>query len=344
MTLHSLSAEEACSADSVFSLLIGESPSMRHIKEAILKMACTDATVLMQGESGTGKELVAKAIHIHSARKNNAFVAINCGAIPEALMESMLFGYEAGAFSGASNSGQKGLLEQADGGTFFLDEVAEMPASLQVKLLRTLQEHKIRRLGGKNVRLLNVRIIAASNRNLREEVRRGRFRADLFFRLDVIPVLIPPLRERKGDVRLLVSHFLRQFGEAKGCKFRVTADLMRRFEKYAWPGNIRELKNFVEYGVCFCDAGLLTLELLAPRFHLALPEGADESDCGPTMPALYKERAEPVSAQMQAQMRMLLAQFGHSTDGKRALAQHMGISLATLYRRLRRLWPAARKF
>lgn len=325
-----------------FPRLIGESEPIRRLKEAILKTARTDATVLMQGESGTGKELVAKSIHAHSPRKNNEFVAINCGAIPESLMESMLFGYEAGAFSGARRGGQKGLLEQADGGTFFLDEVAEMPAAMQVKLLRTLEEHKIRRLGGKTVRLLNVRIIAASNRNLREEVRGGRFREDLFFRLDVIPLLIPPLRERGGDVRLLVAHFLQQFGTTRGCSFRVEPDLMRRFETYAWPGNVRELKNFVEYGVCFCEEGLLTSELMAPRFALALqgvgkvPDAAKLPGASgrgiPTHAGTVPSSAETEEA---ARLRALLERFGRHTEGKRAVARRLGMSLATLYRKLK---------
>lgn len=202
--------------DDRFPSIIGESKAILRLKAAILKAAGTNATVLIQGESGTGKELIAQAVHDNSPRHTGPFVAINCGAIPESLMESELFGYEPGAFSGANSGGQKGLLEQAHTGTFFLDEVSEMPVSLQVKLLRVLQERVVRRVGGKVNHSVDIRIIAASNRNLRELVAQGAFREDLFFRLDVIPLFVPPLRERQGDIRLLVAHFLQSFSREPG--------------------------------------------------------------------------------------------------------------------------------
>ena len=174
--------------------LVGQSPAICRLREQIGKVAAMDAVVLVQGESGTGKELVARAIHMQSPRQQKAFVAINCGAIPESLTESILFGYEGGAFSGAHSAGQTGLLEKANGGTLFLDEAGEMPPSLQAKMLRTLQNYKIRRVGGSQVCQLDVRIVAASNRNLRDAVKSGRFREDLFYRLDVIPLIVPPLR------------------------------------------------------------------------------------------------------------------------------------------------------
>lgn len=206
--------------DDRFPSIIGESKAILRLKAAILKAAGTNATVLIQGESGTGKELIAQAVHDNSPRHTGPFVAINCGAIPESLMESELFGYEPGAFSGANSGGQKGLLEQAHTGTFFLDEVSEMPVSLQVKLLRVLQERVVRRVGGKVNHSVDIRIIAASNRNLRELVAQGAFREDLFFRLDVIPLFVPPLRERQGDIRLLVAHFLQSFSRERGCTYR----------------------------------------------------------------------------------------------------------------------------
>lgn len=215
--------------------------------------------------------MIAQAVHDNSPRHTGPFVAINCGAIPESLMESELFGYEPGAFSGANSGGQKGLLEQAHTGTFFLDEVSEMPVSLQVKLLRVLQERVVRRVGGKVNHSVDIRIIAASNRNLRELVAQGAFREDLFFRLDVIPLFVPPLRERQGDIRLLVAHFLQSFSRERGCTYRVATELMHAFEAYPWPGNVRELKNFVEYGVGFCEHGVLTLDLMDSRFKTASP-------------------------------------------------------------------------
>ena len=306
--------------------LIGQSPAIQRLREHIANVAAMDSTVLIQGESGTGKELVARAVHNESRRGRKPFVAINCGAIPESLTESILFGYEGGAFSGANSGGKSGLLEKADGGTLFLDEAGEMPPSLQAKMLRTLQNYKIRRVGGSQVCQLNVRIVAASNRNLRDEIKAGRFRADLFYRLDVIPLLVPPLRERREDVRLLVDYFLGRHSAARGIDYRISPALLKTFEAYSWPGNVRELENFLEYGVCFCKGDLLTAELLEPRFALTTPYGSHSL-----------KRANSRQTSFDAlRMEELLRRHGHSTEGKKAVAKHMGISLATLYRRLRK--------
>ena len=301
--------------------IIGNSRAICSLKDKIEKVARTDASVLIQGESGTGKELVAMSIHEQSRRHSKEFVAINCGVIPESLMESLLFGYEGGAFSGARKDGQRGLLEKANGGTVFLDEAGEMPYSLQAKMLRTLQNFKIRRVGGSSVVQLDVRIIAASNKDLREEVERGAFREDLFYRLDIIPLLVPPLRERREDVPLLVEHFLSLFGRKEKRRYRVTPDLMQRFMEYDWPGNVRELKNFVEYGVCFCEGEILTTDLMETRFSLARP-------------AVQQDDRRRPSAE-DARLHALLDQYGHDVAGKRQAAAQLGISLATLYRRLR---------
>ncbi|HIU18410.1 MAG TPA: sigma 54-interacting transcriptional regulator [Candidatus Avidesulfovibrio excrementigallinarum] len=303
--------------------IVGTSQAIQRLKDRIRKVARTDAAVLIQGESGTGKELVAMSIHEQSRRHCKEFVAINCGAIPESLMESLLFGYEGGAFSGARKDGQRGLLEKANGGTLFLDEAGEMPYSLQAKMLRTLQNFKIRRVGGSSVFQLDVRIIAASNKDLRKEVERGAFREDLFYRLDIIPLIVPPLRERREDIPLLVKHFLDLLGKNEDRQFRVTPALMQRFIEYDWPGNVRELKNFIEYGVCFCEGDVLTTELMGTRFAM----GGVAVGTAP--------RPQPRSGAENAQLHALLDHFGHSVEGKRKAAAQLGISLATLYRRLR---------
>lgn len=324
--------------DSRFPGIVGESEAMLRLRASILKAAATSATVLVQGESGTGKELVARAIHTNSPRAKGPFVAINCGAIPESLMESELFGYEPGAFSGANSGGRKGLLEQAHGGTFFLDEVSEMPMPLQVKLLRVLQERAVRRIGGKADHGVDIRIVAASNRDLRERVEQGAFREDLFFRLDVIPLIVPPLRERKGDVRLLVTHFLHAFSRERECTYRVATDLMHAFEAYRWPGNVRELKNFVEYGVGFCENGILTRDLMDAR--LAAPAVRTRPAEAPR-PAPQPEDILTVGE--RDRILRLLERHGRHTEGKKAAANELGVSLATLYRRMGQLGLRAGK-
>ena len=300
--------------------------------------AQTDETILITGESGTGKEVMAGSIHNASRRGSKPFLSINSAAIPATLMESELFGYEPGAFSGANSGGQKGLLEQAHTGTFFLDEVSEMPVSLQVKLLRVLQERVVRRVGGKVNHSVDIRIIAASNRNLRELVAQGAFREDLFFRLDVIPLFVPPLRERQGDIRLLVAHFLQSFSRERGCTYRVATELMHAFEAYPWPGNVRELKNFVEYGVGFCEHGVLTLDLMDSRFKTASPPPVKTEKGMPSPPPGPARDTAEYDRIMQ-----LLGRYGQHTEGKKRTASELGISLATLYRRMGQLGITARK-
>lgn len=304
--------------------IVGTSLAIRKLREQISKIAQTNASVLIQGESGTGKELVAMSIHEQSVRHNKDFVAINCGAIPESLMESLLFGYEGGAFSGARKEGQKGLLEKANGGTVFLDEAGEMPYSLQAKMLRTLQNFKIRRVGSSSPIQLDVRIVAASNKDLRKEVIQGTFREDLFYRLDVIPLIVPPLRERKEDIPLLIEYFLRQVSIDKTKKYTLTSGLIQRFIEYDWPGNIRELKNFIEYGVCFCEDGILTNDLMEPRFKLAL------AACGEV------DNNVSLKNEQISDIQNALDQFGRSVEGKRKAAAYLGISLATLYRKIKK--------
>jgi len=251
-----------------FASIVGQSLSMQQLFATLEKVARTSVTVLIEGESGTGKELVARAVHLNGPRKNERFVAQNCAALPEQLLESELFGHVRGAFTGAHRDKQ-GLFEAADGGTFFLDEIADMPPSLQVKLLRVLQEGEIRRVGATDHIDVDVRIIAATNKRLREEVKAGRFREDLFYRLDVVGVEMPPLRDRRDDVPLLAQHFLNRFCEASGEPERGFSDrAMDLLVNYDWPGNVRELENEIERAVALSDVGAtITAECLSDRIR-----------------------------------------------------------------------------
>jgi len=252
-----------------FSRIITNNAEMRSLIEVAGKVARYDSTVLITGESGTGKELVARGIHEASPRRERPFVAINCGGIPETLLESELFGFVKGAFTGADRN-RKGLFEEAEGGTLFLDEVGELPLSLQVKLLRVLQEREIRPLGTAASRKIDVRILGATARDLTEEVRQGRFREDLFFRLNVIHLQIPPLRQRQADIPLLCRHFLEKLDLDMGVGRRVLSpEVMSRFEGYHWPGNVRELENVIHRCVVLADDQIILAEHLPPHIQPA---------------------------------------------------------------------------
>ncbi|MBS0178899.1 MAG: sigma-54-dependent Fis family transcriptional regulator [Nitrospira sp.] len=226
--------------------LIGQAPVMQQLKQLIETAGPTNSRVLIGGENGTGKELVARAIHQHSHRATRPFVAVNCAAIPETLIESELFGHERGAFSGATTM-KRGQFEQADGGTLFLDEIADMSLSTQAKVLRALQEQQFTRVGGTKLIKVDVRVLAASNKDLLQEIEKGTFREDLFYRLNVVPIVVPTLRDRREDIPLLVKHFLRVHAEEQGLKIKqVSPEAMDVFMQYEWPGNIRELRNLIE--------------------------------------------------------------------------------------------------
>ena len=235
-----------------FGGLVGKSRAMRSVCSLIEKVAASTANVLIFGESGTGKELVARAIHFNGPRRGRPFVAVNCGAIPETLMESELFGHRKGAFTGAI-ADRAGLFEQAEGGTLFLDEIGEIPLQLQAKLLRVLQEREVRRIGGNDARKVDVRIVAASNRDLEQEVRSGLFREDLFYRLNVVEVVIPPLRERLEDIPVLVEHFHGKFAQGPATSDLVTPEALKLLMAYPYPGNVRELENIVERALALGD-------------------------------------------------------------------------------------------
>lgn len=246
-----------------FSLdnIIGKHGKMVELFKIVKKIAPTNSTVLIYGESGTGKELFARCIHFNSPRRDRPFFAINCAAIPETLLESELFGYEKGAFTGAYTR-HIGLLEQANGSTLFLDEVADLSLSTQAKLLRALQEKEIRRIGGEEVIKLDVRIIAATNKRLEEEIKKGRFREDLFYRLNVIAFTIPPLRERATDIPLLVDHFLKRLNLSHGQNKTISNEAVRVLMDYHWPGNVRQLESVIERAYIMCDGEVIDIEHL----------------------------------------------------------------------------------
>ncbi|MDX1996938.1 MAG: sigma-54 dependent transcriptional regulator [Thermoanaerobaculia bacterium] len=244
-----------------FANIIGSSRRMLEVFSLVERVAKTVSTVLVHGESGTGKELIARAIHFASPRAAGKFLSINCGALPENLLESELFGHERGAFTGAVKD-KKGLFQEADKGTLFLDEIGEMTPTMQVKLLRALQEKKIRKVGGTHEEPVDVRIIAATNQNLEARVAEGAFREDLYYRINVIPIHLPPLRQRREDIPHLVEHFLKKYGDQSGEPRRISVEAMRVLEAYAWPGNVRELENVIERAVALgLDATLTTRDL-----------------------------------------------------------------------------------
>ncbi len=262
--------KEQIQKDAQFETMLAKSPPMVEVFRTIAKIADFKTTVLVTGESGVGKELVAKALHARSARKNHPFVGINCGAIPEALLESELFGHKKGAFTDA-NTDKRGLFEEASGGTLLLDEVGELPLNLQVKLLRVLQEETIRRLGETRDVKVDVRIIAATHRDLAAEVKAGRFREDLYYRINVLPIAVAPLRERREDIPLLIDHFVTRNNARLGTQIRTTsAEARKLLLEYAWPGNVRELENTIERAMVLCDTDVIEASDLPDRIRDAL--------------------------------------------------------------------------
>jgi two-component system response regulator PilR (NtrC family) len=256
-----------------FANIIGKSPKMQEIFSIVQRIARTGSTVLISGESGTGKELIARAIHYNSTRRGK-FVSINCGALPENLLESELFGHERGAFTGAIRE-KRGLFAEADRGTIFLDEIGETSTGMQIKLLRVLQERVVRRVGSNTEATVDVRVIAATNRELSESIQKGTFREDLFYRINVIPITLPPLRQRREDIPLLVDHFIAKYCKAIDLPPRkISSDAMRAIEKYNWPGNVRELENVIERVIALETAEVLTTKSLPEQVLIggAIPD------------------------------------------------------------------------
>jgi DNA-binding NtrC family response regulator/HAMP domain-containing protein len=303
-----------------FSGMVGKDPKMQVVYKLIEDVAPTDATVLIQGESGTGKELVARAIHQHSSRREKPFVVINCSAYPSTLLESELFGHEKGAFTGASRR-RAGRFEQAHGGTVFLDEIGEISQTAQIKLLRVLQSQKFERIGGEQTLSVDVRILAATNKNLLEQVKAGQFREDLFYRLNVIPIQLPPMRERQNDIPLLARHFLRTFAEHQKKDLReFSSDAMRILLNHRWTGNVRELENTIEHAVVLAKGNVVEAVDLPP---LVTGSGAQAS------PA-------PSKSITDTEARLLREVLEECNWNKTEAALRLGISRSTLYEKIKK--------
>jgi DNA-binding NtrC family response regulator len=311
-----------------FENIIGTSQRMQEIYNLIAKVADTDSTILIQGESGTGKELVARALHFNSTRQHQPFVAINCSALPENLLESELFGHRKGAFTGAVQD-KGGLFEEAEMGTIFLDEVNSMAVSLQTKLLRVLQERQIRRVGDTKSQPINVRVLAATNESLSDKIKTGNFREDLYYRLAVIPIEMPALRERLDDIPLLVHHFLsKNSAQTNTEPKRIDQKALDVLAHYRWPGNVRELENAIERACALCDEGLIKVQDLPPQ--VVRQAAAPVSEVSGTLPV-----GQSLDEYIREQERRYIEETIKFNSGSREKAAKMlGISMATLYRKL----------
>jgi len=304
-----------------FDNIVGRSEAVRNLLSRVVRIAPTDVTVLITGESGTGKELIARAVHANSARADKPFIPINCAAITETLLESELFGHARGAFTGATTA-RKGLLEEADGGTFFFDEIAETTVAFQAKLLRTIQEGEVRRVGDNRPIKVNIRAIAATNVDLQEAVEEKRFREDLYYRLNVARFKLPPLRERREDIPLLVDFFLSKYNQKMGRRSTLAEGVIERVQGYAFPGNVRELENMVEQGVALASGGLITVDDI-------LPEGSAQAE-----PVPSRTLAGIVD---QAERQALLEALRSTSGNRERAAESLGISATTLWRKMTRL-------
>ncbi|HIG0358649.1 MAG: sigma 54-interacting transcriptional regulator [Clostridium sp.] len=308
--------------------IIGESKAMIQLKNRIKKIASSSSTILITGESGTGKEVIARAIHCESDKNTNPFIAINCGAIPDALLESELFGYVRGAFSGADPNGRVGKFELANKGIIFLDEIGDMPLYLQVKILRVLQERKLVRIGSNHLIDLDIRVIAATNKDLKKLIKENKFREDLYYRLNVIPLKIPPLRERKEDIDLLMKMLIKKYNVLFGKSVhKVDKECRDILVNYPWYGNVRELENAVEFMINMADdSGMVTMNMLPPN----IVENKNPQVYGMDM----DEDIKPLKDIEKEYILRALDIYGHDTKGKQLAAKRLGIGIATLYRKL----------
>ncbi|HCX61938.1 sigma 54-interacting transcriptional regulator [Sedimentibacter sp.] len=304
--------------------IIGHSAAMSNVKKMTLRIAKSNSTVMLIGETGTGKEVFARAIHYHSLRRDKPFVTINCSAIPDTLIESELFGYEKGAFTGANKLGKPGKFEIANGGTLFLDEIEALPIHMQPKLLRVLQEKEVIRVGSNETLPIDVRIISATNANLENSIKKGEFRADLYHRLNVIPIVIPPLRERREDILLLTNYFIDKFSKVMGRNIKgIEKELDTLLLNYPWPGNVRELKNAIEFAINLEEGEYITIN---------------------NIPLTIREFSEPQETKEQTlkeienyHIKEALNKYGWDENGRLLAAKKLGISRATIYRKIKNL-------
>jgi transcriptional regulator with GAF, ATPase, and Fis domain len=302
---------------------VGASPALQTVLSRVSKVAPSDSTVLITGETGTGKELVARAIHRRSNRASRAFVSVNCAAIPRDLIASELFGHERGAYTGATHQ-RLGRFELANGGTIFLDEVGELPAETQVALLRVLQEREFERVGGTRRIQVDVRVIAATNRDLRAAIRAGAFRSDLFYRLHVFPIAIPPLRERQRDISLLVEYFIDRYARKAGKNIRsVSKKTLELLQSYAWPGNVRELQNVIERSVILCDTEIFSID------ESWLPQESESKN--------QIELSEKLLVQEKNMIEAALEESRGRVSGQNGAAAKLGIPRSTLESKIRSL-------
>jgi DNA-binding NtrC family response regulator len=308
--------------------IIGTSPRMDEVYHLLRKVADTDSTILIQGESGTGKELVARALHYNSSRQHQPFVAINCSALPENLLESELFGHKKGSFTGAV-SDKSGLFEEAERGTIFLDEVNSMAMPLQTKLLRVLQERQLRRVGDTKTVPINVRVLGATNEPLLEKVKDGKFREDLYYRLAVIPIELPPLRDRVEDIPLLVQHFLKK-NAGLNAPDKIDPKALETLQCYHWPGNVRELENAIERASALCDDNLIRMQDLPPLVLKQAGQMSPSDSSGGAMP-IGKKLDDFIRDQ---ERRFIEESIKHNGGNREKAAKMLGISMATLYRKL----------
>jgi len=313
-----------------FDNMIGASLPMKQVFDIIRKVSATDANVLVYGESGTGKELVARSIHANSKRKDNPFVPVDCASLPENLLESELFGYEKGTFTGADAT-RPGLLEFANGGTFFLDEIGEMGINLQAKLLRVLQERQFRRVGGRRMIDVDIRVIAATNRDLDEGIKSGTFREDLYYRLNVINISLPPLRERVGDVPLLADYMLQEYSRTSAASPQgITPEAMKLMESYGWPGNVRELQNVVSRATALSAGSVIGLEDLPEHIREAGREGTPHSGKGMS----FKDAKKRWLASFEKEYLLDLLERNNHNISKAAI--EAGIDRKTIHRLLKK--------
>lgn len=325
MTLYLSAPEEARISQITGGEIVAENKVMRGIIDLVARLAQVDSIVLFEGESGTGKEVLARLIHRLSARRKAPFIPINCGAIPENLFESELFGYAKGAFTGAVKQGKPGLFELADGGIIFLDEIAEMPLHCQVKLLKVIEDLEVMRLGGVKPTKVDVRVIAATNRDLPRMVKEGRFREDLFYRLYVVPIKVPPLRERTEDIFPLAWHFLHRYNQKFNRSKKFSPELVSALERYDWPGNVRELQNVIERMVITSDGDTLEPHHLPPAIYKA--QGINDS-------AIEVKRLIPLAEARKELEKQLLSQAMTMKKSSREAARLLGVDHSTVVRKL----------